>query len=140
MGVRIHRGDVQNTPFPNESFDLVLNLHALHHMRDAEGVSRFLRECHRILKPGGTLAILDFPGSPQNRILFWLLRKRLIALTGGLRNFARILDEEWDFLPGYVKQWPQVKLALEQAPFRTVRRRQDFLFYYWTMRREDPGA
>ena len=136
-GLNLHHGDVQHMPFPDGRFDVVVNLHALHHMGGPEGVSRFLSECHRILKPGGTLAIIDFPGSPQIRLLFWLLRQRLVALTGGLRNFAQILDEEWGYLHSYLEQWPQVKLVLGQAPFRTVRKRQRFFLYYWTMRRED---
>jgi hypothetical protein len=32
------------------------------------------------------------PHQPQNRLLFWLLQKRLFTLTGGFRNFVRILD------------------------------------------------
>lgn len=134
--IPLRHGDVTRMPFADQSFDLVMNLHALHHMGGADGVSRFLAECRRILKPGGALAILDFPGSPQIRLLFWALRKRLMTLTGELRNFAEILDEEWSYLAPYLDAWPQVKLALERGPLTTVRNDQRFFLYYRTMRRE----
>ena len=139
-GITLHHGDVTRMPFPDQSFDLILNLHALHHLGDADEVSRFLSECHRVLRPGGTLAIVDFPGSPQIRLLFWLLRKRFLALTGGFRNFAEILDEEWSYLQPYLREWPQVRLALQRARFETVRKRSRFFLYYWTMRRGATGA
>jgi ubiquinone/menaquinone biosynthesis C-methylase UbiE len=132
---RLHEGDVQQMPFPDESFDVVMNLHALHHMGGQGGVALFLKECYRILKPGGILAIIDFPGSPQVRLLFWLLRNKLLILTGGLRNFARIVDEEWGYLHPYLQQWSNVKTTIETSPFDTIRKRQHFFLYYWTMRR-----
>jgi ubiquinone/menaquinone biosynthesis C-methylase UbiE len=134
-GIVLHRGDVQHMPFPDASFDVVLNLHALHHMGGAAGVDRFLSECHRVLKPQGTLAIVDFPGSPQIHLLFWLLRQKLFAVTGGMRNFARILDEEWSYLHPYLQEWPHVKRVLDRAPFTTVRNRRRFFLYYRMMRR-----
>lgn len=134
-GLTLHRGDAQAMPFPDESFDVILNLHALHHMGGSEGVSRFLAECHRVLKPGGTLAIVDFPASPQIRLLFWLLRNRVPGLTGNLRNFARIVDEEWSYLDPYLQDWPKVRRVLEHSPFQTVQKQQRFFLYYRVMRR-----
>ena len=139
-GLRLHCGDAQAMPFPDESFDVVLNLHALHHMGSAVGVSRFLTECHRVLKPGGTLAIVDFPGSPQIRTLFWLLRNKILALTGNSRNFARILDAEWSYLHAYLQDWPNVKQVFERSQFRTVRKEQWFFLYYRVMRRRGGGG
>jgi ubiquinone/menaquinone biosynthesis C-methylase UbiE len=131
----IHHGDATRMPFPDRSFDLVLNLHALHHMGNAATAARFLSECHRILKPGGMLGIIDFPASIQIRLLFWLLRKRLGTINGGLRNFARILEEEWSYLGPYLAEWPQVKREIDRAPFQTARRRRGLFLYYWMMRR-----
>lgn len=131
----LHHGDVQRMPFPDASFDVVLNLHALHHMGDADGVALFLKECHRVLRPNGILAIVDFPSSVQIRLLFWLLRKKLFAITGGLRNFARILDEEWSYLHPYLQGWPQIAQVLDSGEFRTVFLRRRFFLYYRMMRR-----
>lgn len=134
-GFQLHAGDVRQMPFQDNTFDVVMNLHALHHLSNDEDVDRFLRECHRILKPGGILAIVDFPGSPQIRVLFWLLRNKLITLTGGLQNFAHILDEEWSYLHPYLRRWGDVKIRIENSPFETVRKRQRFFLYYWILRR-----
>lgn len=134
-GIILHHGDVQQMPFADASFDVILNLHALHHLGGAEGVSRFLGECHRVLKPQGILAIVDFPSSPQIRSLFWLLRKKIFAITGGLRNFSQILDEEWGYLYPYLQSWPRVKAVLDGAPFTTLRNRRRFFLFYRTMRR-----
>jgi SAM-dependent methyltransferase len=131
----IRQGDVKNMPFPDGAFDLVLNLHALHHMGDPAGVSRFWHECQRVLRPGGTLAIIDFPASAQIRFLFWVLRKAPILPTKGLRNFARIVDEEWDYLGAYLRQWPEIKMVLSDRRFTAAWKQQRFFLYYWRLLR-----
>jgi len=62
----IHAGSVTALPFADNSFDHITNLHALHHLRDAETVVTFLAECKRVLKVGGTLRIIDFPASRRS--------------------------------------------------------------------------
>jgi ubiquinone/menaquinone biosynthesis C-methylase UbiE/DNA-binding transcriptional ArsR family regulator len=49
-------GDIEDTPLPDRSVDLVLLSQALHH---AENPRKALTEAHRILKPGGRVLILD---------------------------------------------------------------------------------
>src|SRR5690242_7915504 len=46
----------QGIPFPNNSFDVVYHSHLLEHFSRPEG-ARFLKECSRVLKPGGLLRI-----------------------------------------------------------------------------------
>jgi SAM-dependent methyltransferase len=51
------QGSVLAAPFPDESFDYVVTIGCLHHtgsVRDA------LAECHRMLRPGGTLALMVY--------------------------------------------------------------------------------
>lgn len=48
--------DAESLPFPDESFDLVTCRIAPHHFPD---IARFLAESHRVLKPGGTFALVD---------------------------------------------------------------------------------
>ncbi|ACH39574.1 SAM-dependent methyltransferase, putative [Citrifermentans bemidjiense Bem] len=51
------RDVTQGLPFPDESFDVVYHSHLLEHLLPEKALP-FMRECHRVLKPGGTLRIL----------------------------------------------------------------------------------
>jgi ubiquinone/menaquinone biosynthesis C-methylase UbiE len=129
----ISHGDIRTMPFADASFDAVLNLHALHHLEGPRGVEAFLRECHRILKPGGRLMIIDFPASWQIRLLFWLLLHRAGTISGGMRNFAAIVEEEWSYLGKYLRAWPEVRRVLANGPLRVVSWRQRVFLYYLTL-------
>lgn len=47
-------GDHGDVPLPDASFDLVLSTQVLEHVDDP---ARYLRECHRLLRPEGTLVL-----------------------------------------------------------------------------------
>jgi SAM-dependent methyltransferase len=61
-GLTFRGGDAENLPFPDASFDIVLNVESSHcypHM------SKFLKEVHRVLRPGGVMLYADFrPTAP----------------------------------------------------------------------------
>ena len=59
------RGDAQEVPFPDESFDAVTISYGL---RNLASWQQGLREMKRVAKPGGRLLVLDF-GKPDNA--FW---------------------------------------------------------------------
>lgn len=50
------RCDAENLPFPDASFDLITCRIACHHFPD---VGKFIRECARVVRPGGVVAIID---------------------------------------------------------------------------------
>jgi len=54
-GVGVRQGTLEQQAFPDNTFDAVHSAHVIEHVYDPVGL---LRECHRILKPGGTLVIL----------------------------------------------------------------------------------
>ncbi len=54
-GVTVHEGDVFKPAFADATFDAITSTHVFEHLYDPVGT---LRECHRILKPGGRLVIL----------------------------------------------------------------------------------
>ena len=59
-----HTIDIQNIPFPNAHFDVVIALHVLEHVRNA---SRAMFEIRRVLRTSG-LAILAVPDARANAI------------------------------------------------------------------------
>ena len=129
----IRQGNVMEMPFDDASFDCITNFHALHHFGNGEGVERFLRECRRVLKPGGRLYIVDFPASTQIWTLFWLFRAGLYPPTGGLRNFAKIVKEEWSYLKPYLQDWRKVDAALRSGLLRVESFEQRLFLYYIKM-------
>lgn len=56
-GLRFVRGDAQAMPFPDATFDVVLNVESSHCY---PSVPEFLAEVRRVLRPGGTLLLADF--------------------------------------------------------------------------------
>jgi SAM-dependent methyltransferase len=60
--VRVVRGNLAGLPVRSSSVDVVANLQVIEHLWDQEG---FLRECHRVLRPGGRLLI-----TTPNRLTF----------------------------------------------------------------------
>jgi ubiquinone/menaquinone biosynthesis C-methylase UbiE len=55
-GLDFVQGDAQNLPFPDESFDAVINVEASHQYPDFVG---FLTEVARVLRPGGHFLYTD---------------------------------------------------------------------------------
>lgn len=67
-------GDMSRLEFPDSSIDLVTGSYAI---RNAPDLAEALREIHRVLKPGGTAAFLDFSkprGAVAQAFQYHLLR------------------------------------------------------------------
>lgn len=60
-------GDAENLPFGDESFDAVLCSNSFHHYPNP---GAFLREAHRVLRPGGKLILRDYT---SNDVVVWLM-------------------------------------------------------------------
>jgi len=54
-GLRVHLGDLESSGFAPESFDAVTANHVIEHVHAPVAL---LRECRRLLKPGGTLIVV----------------------------------------------------------------------------------
>ena len=83
-------------PFPAGAFDVILSFQVIEHVNDDEA---YLREAHRLLKPGGTLILITpdrknrlLPGQkPWNR---WHLREYGMAqLSGKVRKYFQLKSE-----------------------------------------------
>jgi ubiquinone/menaquinone biosynthesis C-methylase UbiE len=56
------QGDAENLPFPDASFDIVVNVESSHTYPHFD---RFVAEVRRVLRPGGRFVITDFRERPQ---------------------------------------------------------------------------
>lgn len=65
--VEYRQGDATNLPFPDASFDVVWTEHVAMNIPDK---ARLYGEMHRVLKPGGTLAIHDILAGPSGPVVF----------------------------------------------------------------------
>jgi demethylmenaquinone methyltransferase/2-methoxy-6-polyprenyl-1,4-benzoquinol methylase len=79
--VEFLRGDAQQIPFPDASFDVVTISYGLRNLADWE---RGLREMQRVTRPGGRVLVLDF-GKPDNAIwrgIYFAYLRRFVPLMG----------------------------------------------------------
>jgi ubiquinone/menaquinone biosynthesis C-methylase UbiE len=63
--IQLDQGYSDELPYPDASFDRVFSSFMLHHLQAGEK-EKTLREVRRVLKPGGSLHLLDF-GGPESR-------------------------------------------------------------------------
>jgi demethylmenaquinone methyltransferase/2-methoxy-6-polyprenyl-1,4-benzoquinol methylase len=84
-------GRAEQLPFPDAAFDALTFTYLLRYVADPQAT---LAELARVVKPGGTVASLEFlaPPSPFWRFWWWLYTRLLLpaggALTGGREWFA----------------------------------------------------
>jgi 2-polyprenyl-3-methyl-5-hydroxy-6-metoxy-1,4-benzoquinol methylase len=112
-GLDVCTGDLFEQAFPSDHFDAIYMSHLIEHVYDPFAL---LKECARILKPGGTLVVVtpnlaswghryfgaNWPGlhQPRHLVMFSLRTLRLAIERGGLsvaqaRSSARIAWMMW---------------------------------------------
>lgn len=77
-GFRVHTGEVWEAHLPSDMFDVVSCWHVIEHVTDPR---RFLTECYRVMRPGGTL-VLATPNLDDRifRAAYLLVRGRRVRL------------------------------------------------------------
>jgi len=81
-------------PFPNADFDVVYHSNVLEHIRRDDALA-FMRECFRVLKPGGILRV----AVPDLERICRLYLEKLQQATAG--DTASVNDHEWMLLEMY---------------------------------------
>lgn len=98
----LFEADALNLPLADASLDLITVAFGF---RNLANYNAGLREMRRVLRPGGTAAILEF-SQPPNRIFAALYRfysRRLLPLIGGALTGSR---EAYEYLPESVRKFP----------------------------------
>lgn len=107
---RLISGDLDDPlPFRNQSFDLIVLREAIEHVMSG---TRTLRECYRILRPGGCVAL-----TTPNR---WDARRPLFAAT------HRIWSGDADPTHTHIFDPPDMRTCFHNAGFSDVRIRTGF--------------
>lgn len=108
--------DALQLPVANESFDAVAIAFGFRNLANYPGG---LVEMHRIIKPGGTLAVLEF-SHPRNwfmRIAYGFYSKIFLPLVGTLLSGSR---EAYVYLPESIKRFPraeQLRRMMQESGF-----------------------
>ena len=89
QNAEVVQGDGRQMPLPDDSFDLVFLVDVIGEEPDKPA---FFRECARVLKPGGTLAVTEQINDPDFRLPS---TARKLATDAGLR------EEDLEGLPWY---------------------------------------
>jgi len=107
LGLTVHPGPLEKVDFPDNHFDAVTGFYVIEHLPHP---MTFLRECHRILKPGGLL-LLRYPHTTPIKSLlhFFGVENPLYDLPAHVSDFSpkmiqqcleRIGFEKWQHLIG----------------------------------------
>jgi demethylmenaquinone methyltransferase / 2-methoxy-6-polyprenyl-1,4-benzoquinol methylase len=107
-GVRLVEGEADELPFPDASFDALTFTYLFRYVGDPGAT---LRELARVVRPGGTVAGLEF-GVPPNPFIRSLWR---LYVRAGLPLAGRLISPGWrevgDFLgPSIEELWRRLPL------------------------------
>ena len=104
LNIKFSVGDGRSLGFPDGNFDVVIIKHVLHNV---EGHEKVLKECHRVLKPGGQLALVVT--GKKSRVIQKRLKPKIAKILGlnffpeaestvNLENIKSFLDKRlWDY-------------------------------------------
>ncbi|MEW5822314.1 MAG: bifunctional demethylmenaquinone methyltransferase/2-methoxy-6-polyprenyl-1,4-benzoquinol methylase UbiE [Cyanobacteriota bacterium] len=106
--VKIICADAMSLPFEKESFDCIIISFGF---RNLENLSKSLLEMNRVLKPGGTMVILDF-GKPEKyvfKVIFDIYFNTCVPIIGKIFNNYN----EYAYLPASIKIYPSPSSLIE---------------------------
>jgi len=102
------QGDALRMPFPDAAFGKAMTAFGIRNMAD---IPAFLREARRVLRPNGTLAILEFslPPYPLVRQAYLLYLTKVLPFIGGLRSGNRAA---YQYLSDSIQRFPSPRSML----------------------------
>jgi len=127
-GEKVERRQARAVLFESDALHLPIRDHSLDLITVAFGFRNLanydagLREMHRVLRPGGTAAILEF-SQPPNRAfaaLYNFYSRRILPVIGGMISGSR---DAYTYLPESVRKFPsapQLADSMRAAGFASV--------------------
>lgn len=115
----VAEADALRLPFADGSFDLVTTAFGFRNLANYEAG---LREIHRVLKPGGTIAILEFTEPPDNflgNLYRWYFRRVLPRIGGWLSGDPTA----YTYLPKSVSRFfrpPELATLMSQIGYHSI--------------------
>ncbi len=112
--------DARSLPFPDESFDIVTIAFGLRNLPDwLQG----LREMRRVIRPGGSLLVLDFslPRRSLVRSVYRLYLHRVVPLVGATLTGRK---DAYSYLGDSIERFPEGAAMLklmEEAGFKNAK-------------------
>lgn len=110
--ILLRQFDAQDMPFPDKSKDVIILFEAIYYIADAE---KFVRECLRILRPGGTVLIAtankdlsDFNPSPYSRKYYGVCE-------------LNELFKKFGFKPEFFGNTPVNNISIRQKMLRLIK-------------------
>lgn len=89
LEIKWHRGFMEEMPFDEGSFDLVVSTLSFHHVHPEKKL-RALRECRRVLRPTGRMVLVDV--SPDETGFTGRLVYRVLSLFEHLSRSNEVMD------------------------------------------------
>jgi demethylmenaquinone methyltransferase / 2-methoxy-6-polyprenyl-1,4-benzoquinol methylase len=125
-GIQLFRGYGEALPFRDEAFDFISMGYALRHV---ESLTRLFAEFRRVLKPGGTVVLLEIsrPASAAATALLRGYMYRVLPLIARLKTSSPELPELMRYYWATIEQCvPPEKIveALRASGYATVERRR----------------
>ena len=125
LGDRIvfQREDSQAFSFADGTFDAVTVAFGV---RNFEDLDKGLSEMHRVLRPGGQLAILELT-VPERRVLRWMYNFYASVIIPALGRVMSADGRAYVYLPTSIRSFPQgeaMRSIIAKAGFRDVKFRR----------------
>jgi demethylmenaquinone methyltransferase/2-methoxy-6-polyprenyl-1,4-benzoquinol methylase len=103
--IELRTGDSENLPFEDNIFDAVIVAFGV---RNFENLEAGLKEMHRVLKPGGTVVILEF-SKPSKFPMKQLYNAYFTAILPTVGRLISRDDSAYRYLPESVQAFPDGK-------------------------------